>query len=462
MMAERLPAGKKVIYALGQLGWSLASYGVANLINYFYLPSETAGGANFPPFVFTGAILGIVTIIGLVNAGGRVFDAITDPLIAGASDRSRSRLGKRRVFMAIGAAPFAILSVLVFVPPTSGESVANAVWLAVLVPLFYLFMTIYVVPYTALISEFGHDSNERLGISTALSITWALGFAIGNQVYAVRDALRATLGPVVSFQVTLAVFGGVSLILMLLPVLFIDERRYSENRVSKEGSFAALASAFRNRDFRVFTFSDFMYWLALTFIQTGISYYVTLLIGLPESFASLLMTVLFLLSFAFYVPINLIAKRTGKKRLLSIAFVVMSIGFVVVFLLGRLPLPGGVQGYMLVVLMAFPLAVFGILPNAIIADVAEADGIETGNYKAGVFFGARNLMMKLGISVANLVFPSFLLLGRTTANPLGVRLTAVAAFVFCIAGLGLFLLYNERRVRGVLSKHEGSNQATAP
>jgi Na+/melibiose symporter-like transporter len=452
--SRQLPFGKKIIYALGQFGWSLASYGVLNLINYFYMPPEEKSGTIFPAFLFQGAILGIVTIVGLVNAGGRLFDAVSDPVIAGLSDRSKAPMGKRRLFMSIGVLPFSLFSVLVFMPPAAGRSPANVVWFIVSIVLFYLAMTIYVIPYTALISELGHNSNERLTLSTLISITWALGFAVGNQVYALQSAFESSMGAVPAFQLSVGIFAVVGFIFMMLPVLFIDERKYAEDHVSKEGSFQGFISAFKNRDFLFFTLSDFMYWLALTFIQTGISFYVTILMGLDKAFASLLMTVLFLLSFAFYVPVTLIARKIGKKLLLIIAFAVFSLVFIIVFFIGSLPLSGQAQGFLLVALAAFPIATFGILPNAIVADLAESDGISRGSYKAGIFFGGRNLMMKLGVSVANLLFPSFLLLGRSVNNSTGVRLTAVAAFVFCLAGLFLFLAYREKSVAAVLARKE--------
>ena len=62
---EKLPTWKLILFALGQLGWSLASYGVSNLVMYFFMPPEAAGAQRtFPPFIFEGALLGIFTIIG--------------------------------------------------------------------------------------------------------------------------------------------------------------------------------------------------------------------------------------------------------------------------------------------------------------------------------------------------------------------------------------------------------------
>ena len=48
-----------------------------------------------------------------------------------------------------------------------------------------------------------------------------------------------------------------------------------------------------------------------------------------------------------------------------------------------------------------------------------------------MYFATRTFTMKLGVSVANLLFPSLLLLGRGGADSLGIRLSAVLALIFC-------------------------------
>lgn len=460
-MPAKLPRWKLVMFALGQLGWSLASWSVSNALTFFFLPPEKSGSAGlFPTFIFQGAIFGALTIIGLINAGGRVWDAITDPLVANLSDRSHSRLGRRRLFLLISAIPTALFALLVFVPIADGATrsgqTANAIWLAVTMTLYYWFITMYCTPYNALISELGHSPNERLGISTAISVTWALGFAIGNQAYAIYPALGSALHlePARAFQYTVGAFELIAAILMLLPVIFIDERKYAEVHASDEGVFQAVASTFRNRDFRTFVFSDLPYWVALNFIQMGITYYIITLLDLPESLPSLLMLVMFVLSFVFYVPVNLVAKKLGKKPVLVFAFAAFALDFLVVFFLGKLPIPAVAQAWLIAVLASLPLAIFGILPNAIVADIAESHGIETGQYKAGIFFGARTFMMKMGIALANLLFPSLLLLGKSAAHPVGIRVSAVCALAFCLIGMLLFLRYDEKRVLAVLAKKE--------
>jgi len=133
---ETLPLWKKIMYALGQLGWSLASFSIGNLLIYFYLPPESGDRAIFPAYIYQGYVIGVLTIIGLIYAFGRLWDAVTDPIIAGMSDRSRSPFGRRRKFLAISAFPFALLSILAFTPPVNALSPWNAVWLFVIVTLF--------------------------------------------------------------------------------------------------------------------------------------------------------------------------------------------------------------------------------------------------------------------------------------------------------------------------------------
>jgi len=447
---EKLPVSKLIIFVIGQFGWSLASFGVVNLINYFYMPAEGAMESDFPIYIFQGSVLGLATVIGLLNAGARVFDGISDPLIAGWSDRSVSKFGRRRLFMAISVLPFALLSALVFFPPVVGDSGWNIAWVSVTIVLFYLFMTVYCVPYNALIAEFTHTPTERLNMSTAISLAWAIGFALGSQVYSFQDNLeKSGLSSTEAFQRVMMGFALISFIAMLLPIVFIDENRYSGQHVSEESPFEGVFSTFKNKNFRYFITGDLTYWLGLTFATSGMNYYVTLLLEQDASKSSFYSMIMFAISFLLYVPVNLASKRFGKKPVMVLGFVVYSLLFLMIFFMGEnMGIPVTWQAGIMVVFLAIPVAIFGILTTAFIADEVEADGRETGNYKAGTYFAVRTFTMKLGVSLANLVFPSLLLFGKSTENPFGVRLTGLAAFVFCVLGMIAFLQYKEREFDG--------------
>ena len=444
------------------MGWSLASYGVSNLVMYFYMPPETTTTAIFPPFIFQGAIFGILTIIGVINFGARLFDAVTNPIIASWSDRSPARMGRRRFFMLVSAVPFSVFSVLVFIPlqhfrqqPSVAASWVNIAWLVATILVFYFFFVMYNAPFNALISELGHNPRERLMISTVISVTWALGFAVGNFVYEFQGLFEHSgMSSVAAFQTVEAVFGVLSLALMLLPVIFIDERRYADCSVSHESTRQALVSALRNSNFFRFLVSELLYFVCQTVIQMGVVYYVVTLLKLEKELTSFLMILMFLLSFVFYPLVTWSALRIEKKKVLMIGFALLAVLFLCFALMGVLPVPALVYAYATVALAALPMAIFGIIPNAIVADIAEADGIETGSFKAGMFFGIRTFETNLGTSIANILFPSLLTLGMSVENPFGIRMSAVVSIVIAILGMVVFITYNETTVLKSLAKKE--------
>ena len=68
------------------------------------------------------------------------------------------------------------------------------------------------------------------------------------------------------------------------------------------------------KNFLFFTISDLAYWVALTFITTGLVYYMTALLQMDKAVYSQYMIILFALSFIVYVPFNVIDRKIGKKK----------------------------------------------------------------------------------------------------------------------------------------------------
>ncbi len=459
---QKLPFWKKIMYAMGQFGWSLGCYGAGNFLTQYYLPFNEGGGALYPKMIYQGYVVGVLTVIGLALGFGRIFDAITDPLIAVLSDRSRFKLGRRRGFLSIAVFPFALFSVLVFIPlGGSGEGAnifLNSLWLFLCITLLYWFMTMYVTPYFAWMSELGHDADERLQLATMLSITWALGAMTGAQAPVLQGLFQAKgFSAATAFQLVMGIFAVVAFVLMSLPIVFIDENKYCSAKPSDEGFFSSVGQVLRDRNFLVFTLSDFAYWISLYFINNGLLYYITVLLRLPKETYSLLFIVMFVVSFLFYVPVGMLAKKVGRRRMLIIAFLLFALLFCFCSLFGILPLPPMAQAAIASVLAAIPMAIFGILPNAMISDMAEAYAIRTGIHKAGVFFGFRTFMQKMGQFVGALLLPSIVMIGANSAagqvvGVSGVRMTTFCALGFCIVGLLLLLSYDEKRVMALLSR----------
>ncbi len=444
-----LPFSVKIAYVLGQLGWSIGSFGVMNLLYYFYDANLVKGVPMFTSY------LPAVAVLSLIAGAGRILDAVTDPIIAGLSDRSTHPFGRRRIFMAIGGLPFILFSVLAFFPPIHDVSWINSAWLLVMVLLFYIFMTIYITPYFALMSELGHTSEERLNLSTWIAVAWAGGFLISNGIYAIQGVFeRAGLPSERAVQYTLVIFGVISLVLVYLPVIFVNERKYCMQQVSKQGIWEAVKSSFTNRNFRVFVLADLSYFLALTFIQTGISFYIIQLMGKDKESATSFMSALFLISFLLYIPIAKLAKRWGKKNIITLSFILFIAGTLWMSLWGMLPISSTATVVISIGIMVFPVSAFGFLLYAVVGDIAEADAFVTGHHKSGLFFGTRTFMSKMGNAITLLIFPFVSHIGGTNNKvaPLGLRLTLILAAMLLTIGLILFRTYDEKGVNKTLKQ----------
>src|SRR5438105_3072326 len=114
--------GKKVAYAIGQAGNVLGYQMIGQLILPLYTPPEGQGFHNLIP----PAAASIAMFV------PRLVDTFFDPYLANLSDRSTSRLGRRRAFMLIGFFPLALATGLCFAPPSDEAGLLNAVYIAVL------------------------------------------------------------------------------------------------------------------------------------------------------------------------------------------------------------------------------------------------------------------------------------------------------------------------------------------
>ena len=441
------------IFAVGQFGWSLLSGIVTNWMVYYYTGTPDANNPNtgiFASMVTQSPILFKLTLFGLVMAVGRIFDAVTDPLIAGWSDRSRNRAGRRIPFMRAIAIPFALITIALFVVPQTASVAVNDVLLFVILMCFYLFMTIFCTPYNALIAELGDTQEHRINVSTYISFTFIAGTSISFMLPNVAG-LFSFAGQAGSIRLAVATMCAVACIAMLVPSLYIKERDYIDSKPSETPAFSSLLKTFKNGQFRRFVYSDVIYFFALTLFQTGLAFYETKLMGIEDTWTFPLTATMTLVSVLLYPLVNKLAPRLGKKKLIVTGFFTYAFVFLITSICGK----GLYWGFIVALCAAVPQAILGILPQACVADVAELNRLETGEDRSGMFFAARTFAFKMGQAIAMVVFTSItaakVIDGVETVLPGQYRATAVVATVTCLIGACLFLLYNEKMI---LSKIE--------
>ena len=450
---KSLTKGKMWCYAIGQLGWSIISGLIGSWLVYFYQPDAAAKADGMVSLIPEGrVVLGILTIIGLITAGGRIFDAVTDPLVGNWSDKCRSRLGRRIPFMKYSAVPLGLIFVLVFCAPVNGVSPVNVAWLFVFVAAYYFAITCYCTPYTSLLAELTHSQDEKLQLSTCISLTFIVGTAVGYSAPVIWGAfMEAGLARIPAMRITFAILAAVATACMLVPVFTIREKDYCDCVPGSSSVTASLLKTFRNRNFRIFVSQDIIYFLGLTMFQTGLPFFVTSLLCFDETMSTVMFVGLTACSLLFYPFITKLARSIGKKKLVVIAFAGFFLTFGFTALCGpRLGFSVPVQAVLIVLLGSFPMAIFGICPQAIVADIAQSDEALTGENRSGMFYAARTFAMKFGQSAAMLLFTSLATIGATdaigAADGTGYRVVAAVAAACCAFGGLLMLCFNEKKV----------------
>ncbi len=448
--AKELPT--KIILALsaGYLGMSILVNLINTLLVFFYLPPDTAG---LPKLVTDATLLGILNVIALIAAAGRLTDAITDPYIASMSDKSTNPKGRRIPFMKIGMVPAALATLLMFIPPIGQESGWNIVWLLGIQVILYISLTAYVTPAFALVADLGSNPAERLKISTWTSMAWAIGLVVAAMTLFIAGLLDGPFTVVRGWQIAVGIVCAIALVFMAVPVFLIDEAKWSHNEPTTMPLRQALKAVLGNKFFRFYAAADFAYFGGLAIIQTGILFYITVLLELEE-WVSTLMLLLMVVVSAFLFPLvaGWARKQGGGKRLTVLAFIIAAGVFLAITALGLIDSLPYVQAALPIAVFALPFAILSVMPQWILADIAEHTARTGGEAQAGMFYATRTFLQKLATTLGIVMFALLLQFGRDVGDDLGIRLTGLGGALLYLTAAALFTKYDEKTLQRELAE----------
>ncbi len=458
MTEGTLPRSAILSLSAGYLGMSTLINLINTLLVFFYLPPDSAG---LPNLVTEATLLGIINVVAILAAAGRLTDAITDPLIASWSDSSTHRRGRRIPFMAAGMIPAAIATWLMFVPPVGSQSGWNIAWILVVQLILYIALTAYVTPAFALVADLGRTPMERLRISTWTSVAWAFGLVVAATTLFVAGILESSIGVYRGWQVAAGITCVIGLVFMAVPVFTLDERKWASHEPSSMPLLPAVRFVLGNPYFRFYAAADFAYFGGLAIIQTGLLFYITVLVELEEWVSTVLLLVMVLVSiFLFPVAAAWGKRLRGGKKPTIVAFFIGSAVFATIAGLGLLDQMPYVQVALPVIVFALPFAILSIMPQWILADIAEHSSLETGESRAAMFYATRTFLQKLATTVGVVLFALLLQLGKDVGDDLGVRLTGVAGAVLYLVAAWLFSQYDEQRLQDELAAGQARLAAT--
>jgi glycoside/pentoside/hexuronide:cation symporter, GPH family len=445
MQLEKFPLQKQIIYAFGMMGWSIMINLLSVILVYLYAPPSNSG---LPLLISQVVVFGIFNIISLVTAGSRIADAAWDPFIAQWSDKSTHKSGRRIPFMKAAILPSMIFCFLVFFPLQQKPGTINVLWLIFSLIGFYISSTTYIIPYNALLPELAPGSKDKVRLSTCQSLGYVFGIAVASNAFNITNQLQHSFGitsRLTALQYTVAMLALLAAVCMAITAFFIDEKKYAASKPITISLRKALKQTLTNKNFLLFIVADFSYFIGVTIITSGLLYFVSVLLQLPESIGNKLMITMIFVSFIFYPIVNYLSAKIGKKPIVIFSLLLLSIVFAGIYFLGKTNIDARVQIYTLIILAAIPVASLNILPVAILAEVIAKDGRDTGSNKEAIYFAVRYFFIKIAQTFGIALFAMFLVYGKDVGNDFGIRLNGILGFILCLAAAIIFSRFKEER-----------------
>jgi glycoside/pentoside/hexuronide:cation symporter, GPH family len=449
-------------YGTGDIAQAIKNQGFNILLLFYY--QQIVG----LPGTLTGLALGIALF----------FDAITDPIAGGLSDRLKGRFGRRHPMIAIAGIPLAISFVFLFSPPENVSDFLGFLWLTTFAILVRGAMTFYHIPHLALGAEMAHDYHQRSTLFAFNTFIGAMGGAIAAiLIYRVffpttPEYSPGLLNPAGYQQFAMA--AGIAMIIALAICVLgtakeIPHLRDAQTtaRFSLANLYADMKAVFADRDFFMVFAGSILVSLVGSIEAVGQPYMGVHFWGLKTeqlAYVAVVALVAFPLSFAL-VP--LITRIFDKKLTLIISGLIAIITPNIIICLRLLELPWFPENdssWVLVIYLgsvfisASMLPIIGATYNSIYADLADAHELRTGKRREGALYSTRAFANKatgaLGLVIGGgiidiIAFPENATYGTVPADiiwNLGL-FVGPATSVFTLMGVVFFFFYRIDRAR---------------
>lgn len=366
------------------------------LINYglpaFGLSIMLLAQTVYLPIFYTDTLLLGPLLLGIAFLVGKLWDAVTDPLVGYISDRTRSRWGRRRPYFLLSALPLAITFFFIWSPRASLSPTGLFLHLLILYLMFYTFWTIFSVPYISLGAEMSMDYHERTRLFGARQIIGFAGAIIGALLF---DFIRFTDDIREGYSL---IAGAVGLLTMLLILVMFKGVRENPEFQTREPIrfFEGLKTTFRNRAFLILLIVFLLLLAGGIFLFPLTPYIAKYVVGNPRLVRYVVLCYIGGGAASIYLWVVL-ARRIGKNKTLTISMLVAAAAFFLAFTYH--------QGTWLrwLILAAISGTGFGCamtIAPSIAADVIDSDELETGRRREGTFFGAWTFVEKFALGLA--------------------------------------------------------------
>lgn len=433
----RLPLLNKLLFASDHIGLQAISYFRQSWILFFLVPPAGEGMARVPELTLLWFNLDARVFAGFLVSAGRFIDAFTDPLIGWWSDRTHSRWGRRIPFILFSTPFYGLFAALVWFLPTEDASLWNALYLVIILELFFTAGTMSSGALEALIPEVTDTPEDRMDLVSLIFAFAFVGAAIGLVVI-------TRMVDVLGFQYVGVILAGVGVFFRYLSLSAVWRHAPRHTPPARVAFWQGVKDTLRNSQFVYYLPTYVMFTTGVGMMQGWIPFFAAVILGVSRSDTSNLFIAVFVGVLVAAIGIWLAFKylHASKRRLYGLCLLGSGAVFPLLALVGLISPSGLVlQSLVLFGVAGLPMAAVFLLPKAITADIADYDELLNGERREAMFYSTQNFFEKVTFALPPLLLSLVLLLGDTVDNPLGIQLAPVFAGVLAAAGFALWPRY---------------------
>jgi GPH family glycoside/pentoside/hexuronide:cation symporter len=450
-MEQKLTLGSKLRYGLADLGFALITSAMQFFLLFYY--TDVAG--------IDPALAGVALMVGKLT-----WDAINDPLFGYWSDRTRSRFGRRRIYMLIGAVPLGIAAWIMFSIPKG--LTGAAAFFAVLLTFWLVdsFQTMANVPYSALTPELTRDYSERASLTSIRMAFSVFGYILGAASTTILAGVfqGAGLNLQQAWSATGAVFGVIVAIVILVTALSVKERPELAGEPSKMPAVKAIFTSFKNKPFMILMIAFILSSFSFTVLTALVPYFIQYQLGMGDQVSFVLLVMLLAIGI-FLIPAKLISDRINKGPTYALGLAIASVAVICGFFLPHAATP---LIYVIAVIAGMGFSTQWVCPWSMLPDVIEYDEQMTGERREGIYYGLWNFLSKftgaLGVAVSGWALGLFGYVPnveQTVRALFGIRFFfAIVPAVIILASLPFLIWYPiTRQKHAILVKELAASKA---
>lgn len=406
--------------------FNLIAYGVGDI---FGGGSYLVIGTLF--LFFLTEVVGLSPIqAGLVVSAGKLWDAVSDPLMGYISDRTKTRFGRRRVYFLIGVVPVFLGFMLLWMPSAFAGDM-QFVWHLFTYILFCTTLTLVMVPYIALIAEITDDYRVRNKLAGSRIIFSGISILICGVVpMLIINSMEVKQG-YLAMGIIFGLFFALPWILTFVGTWELPQKATADIKGFKE-FYLNFLSVFRNKSFRIQTTMYILAYSAMDILMALFVFFLTYYVLKADQF-SLLMGSL-MLAYITAIPIYVkISNIIGQGRAYIIGMFVGATAMALVYFtfIPTAPI------YVLVLvsaLMGLGLSGGAVVVHAMLPAIIDVDELITTGKRGGTYAGMLTLIRKIIQSLVLFVISLSLSLIGYTAGQVPTPQTAEGLRLLFVLG----------------------------